>query len=117
MPARDMTDQAMRAVLMVRGLLDQGKSTKDAAAETGLAPSTVSNIKNGRRWKNPVIPIALLEPRLPQAGEKCEKCGREARVFTKENVCLECNIINLNRLNLLHIGQPQSKRLSTHEQE
>lgn len=108
-------EEALRVVLRIRGLLAQGYRTSEIATLTGRSETAVSLIKHGKRYQNPRIPILFLQPRKPQPGEKCTNCLREPRLLSKDNTCMECSLISLNRLGFLKIGEPKSKEDAKNE--
>ena len=105
----DFTEEAKRIVLRIRGMLAEGKPNKDIAADVGVTPSAVSNIKANRKWTKPKIQLAYFLLRFPNPNEKCTKCLKEPKLMTKDDTCLECACIELNKLNFLFVDEPKQQ--------
>ena len=110
MPAADFSEKYLGVIIRLRELLAAGIAPTDIGKEVGLSQSTVSNIKAGRKWKNPKVPINYLQLKYATPYQVCPKCLHEARLFSKDNLCVECAMIQLSKLGFVQIIQPQQRK-------
>ncbi len=110
MPAADFSEKYLGVIIRLRELLAAGISPTNAGKELGLSQPTVSNIKAGRKWKNPKVPINYLQLKYATPYQICLRCQYEARLFSKDNLCVECAMIQLSKLGFVEIIQPQQRK-------
>lgn len=107
MPA--VTDlETIRTLARIRKLLDDGYRIKEVEKLTGWSKQRIWNTKNGVSNQKTSLPLNELNLRKPsRPGILCRKCGEAPRIFCKSGVCLECEIVELAKIGLVVILEPE----------
>ncbi len=108
MASKDYTEEATRVVIRIRELIALDYGTKRISEITGRSEAHVSNIKAGRKWNDPKIPITYFGFRKTLAGERCKNpdCTcKTVQLLTKDNLCSECALLWLHKLGFLKVGE------------
>lgn len=83
---------------IINDLKNSNLKQEDIASKYGLDQSTISEINNGKSWKNNNIdyPIRKVRPSYAQHFY-CKQCGKEMYGGSKNSLCLDCYLDMRNK--------------------
>lgn len=95
-------EEAARRVELVRKLLKEYGGQRGAqnriARQVGMSRFSVSKIASGKQWTKRIkYTVEMLQIRYLPNSPKCRKCGRSSYLYTIGSICVECELLELER--------------------
>lgn len=101
-------EESLRRVELVRKLLKEYGGQRGAqnriAKIVGIHRVQVSQIALGKTWKTKTkFTVEMLQIRYLTNCPKCRKCGRNCFLFTVGSICVECELLELEKKGLIEL--------------